>query len=104
MKRSINIYFIILCLLVTLHRQNLLTNLKEMEQSIIPIIVWSLVALVIFVAFATNAYCKVKAYNNKKRQLFIDADAVVVKVLEEDQPKPIGIIPLEALQFNHLAA
>lgn len=75
-----------------------------MEQSIIPIIVWSLVALVIFVAFATNAYCKVKAYNNKKRQLFIDADAVVVKVLEEDQPKPIGIIPLEALQFNRLAA
>lgn len=75
-----------------------------MEQSIIPIIVWSFVALVIFVAFATNAYCKVKAYNNKKRQLFVDADAVVVKVLEEDQPKPMGIIPLEALQFNHLAA
>ena len=69
-----------------------------------PIIVWSITALVIFSAFALNAYSKVMAYNNRNHQLFIDADAIVVKVMEIDQPRPAGIIPLEVLKFNHLAA
>lgn len=74
-----------------------------MEQAFNPaILVWSIIGVIIFAAFAVNAYMKVKSFRNKIKHIFIDGDSVVV-VSREDEA-PIGSIALEILQENHLAA
>ena len=74
-----------------------------MEQVFNPaILVWSIIGLIVFSAFAVNAYMKVKSYRNRIKHVFIDGDSVIVVSCEEDAP--MGSIALEILEINHLAA